>query len=62
MSEPTTCEAQRARLQRLGLRIHEQPSLTDIDTFDDAVAVAASAPQTLFARTLATVPASPVAA
>jgi hypothetical protein len=62
MSEPITCEVQRARLHRLGLRIHEQRSLTDIDTFDDAIAVAHEQPNTLFARALATVHPAPVAA
>ena len=37
----------------LGLRVHEQPALTDIDTFEDARAVAELAPRTLFARVLA---------
>jgi uncharacterized protein len=53
MSEPTTCAAQRERLRTLGLRVHEQPALTDIDTFEDARAVAELAPRTLFARVLA---------
>jgi hypothetical protein len=53
MSEPTTCDAQRARLKELGLAIHEQPLLRDIDTIDDAHAVAAQAPRTRFAAALA---------
>jgi hypothetical protein len=55
MSEPTTRDAQHARLRALGLHVHEQPSLTDVDTFDTAVEVAAQAPGTLFARALATI-------
>ena len=62
MSEPTTCALQRTRLLELGLRVHEQPELTDIDTFTDARVVAALAPQTLFARTLASELPIPVAA
>jgi uncharacterized protein len=53
MSEPATCAVQRERLRMLGLRIHEQPPLTDIDTFADAQTVAALAPGTAFARVLA---------
>jgi uncharacterized protein len=53
MSEPTTCEAQRARLERLGLMVHEQPSLRDIDTMKDAYLVAAEAPLSRFAEALA---------
>ncbi len=53
MSEPTTCAVQRERLRTLGLRVHEQPPLTDIDTFEDARAVAELAPWTQFARVLA---------
>lgn len=52
MSSPATAERQRARLRELGLRVRELPSLRDIDTYDDAVAVAASAPWTRFAATL----------
>jgi rSAM/selenodomain-associated transferase 1 len=56
MSAATTCALQRQRLLALGLRIHEQAPLTDVDTFADARAVAAASPATLFARTLAAVP------
>lgn len=62
MSEPSTCEVQRTRLKRLGLYVHTQRPLTDVDTFGTAVTVAARAPRTLFARTLATVRPTPVAA
>jgi rSAM/selenodomain-associated transferase 1 len=49
MSEPTTCAEQRARIEQLGLRIHQQRSLVDIDTVGDARAVADEAPATRFA-------------
>ncbi len=53
MSEPFTCSAQRQRLRQLGLTLHEQPQLLDVDTIDDAHAVARQAPGTLFAAALA---------
>ena len=52
MSSPETATRQRARLEELGLRVSELPVLRDIDTYDDAVAVAAAAPWTRFAATL----------
>ena len=52
MSSPETAARQRARLEELGLRVSELPVLRDIDTFDDALAVAAGAPWTRFAATL----------
>jgi rSAM/selenodomain-associated transferase 1 len=52
MSTAGTCAAQRARLAELGLRMAELPALRDVDTFDDATAVAALAPWTRFAATL----------
>ena len=52
MSSPHTAERQRARLAQLGLRVRELPALRDIDTYDDAVAVARGAPWTRFAATL----------
>ena len=52
MSSPHTLTAQRIRLRALGLSIGELPTLRDVDTFDDAVAVAAAAPGTRFARVL----------
>jgi rSAM/selenodomain-associated transferase 1 len=53
MSEPTTYRAQRARLKLLGLTVAELPPLRDIDTIDDARAVAIQAPHTAFAKALA---------
>jgi hypothetical protein len=53
MSEPTTYRAQRARLKLLGLSVAEQPALRDVDTIEDARAVAREAPHTAFARALA---------
>jgi rSAM/selenodomain-associated transferase 1 len=52
MSVPHTFAAQRARLRQRGLRVAELERLRDVDTFDDALAVAAAAPRTLFARRL----------
>jgi glycosyltransferase A (GT-A) superfamily protein (DUF2064 family) len=52
MSTAGTCAAQRARLVELGLRVAELPSLRDVDTWDDATAVAALASWTRFAATL----------
>jgi rSAM/selenodomain-associated transferase 1 len=52
MSTAGTGAAQRARLARLGLRTTELQQLRDVDTYDDAVAVAAQAPWTRFAATL----------
>jgi len=53
MSSATTGAAQRARLHELGLRVHEQPALRDVDTFEDACAVAREAPRSRFAAALA---------
>ena len=53
MSDPATCAVQHARLRALGLRTHELPELRDVDDIADARAVAALAPRTRFARTLA---------
>jgi uncharacterized protein len=55
MSEATTGLAQRARLAALGLRTAVLPPLRDVDTIADARAVAADAPATRFAATLATI-------
>jgi len=52
MSRLTTAARQRARLRQLGLATTELRALRDVDTFDDAVAVAALAPWTRFAATL----------
>ena len=53
MSEPTTGALQRARLTALGLTTTLLPTLRDVDTITDAHAVAATAPHTRFATTLA---------
>ena len=53
MSEPTTGAVQRERLRALGLQTRELPPLRDVDEIADALAVAAAAPATRFARTLA---------
>ena len=52
MSRRSTCAAQRRRLAELGLSVHEQPVLRDVDTFADAVAVARCAPRSRFALAL----------
>ncbi len=52
MSCESTWIRQRARLGQLGLRVHEQPQLRDVDTIEDARAVASVAPHTRFARAL----------
>lgn len=52
MSAPTTCRAQRARLRRLGLTVRDLPPLRDVDTIDDARAVALQASTTRFAQVL----------
>ena len=55
MSCDSTWISQRARLAELGLRVHDQPVLRDVDTIEDARVVACEAPHTRFARALATV-------
>jgi rSAM/selenodomain-associated transferase 1 len=52
MSTPHTASAQRDRLQQLGLTWVELPFLRDVDTFEDAVAVAASVPGSRFSAKL----------
>ncbi len=52
MSTAQTGAAQQARLSELGLRTARLGTLRDVDTFDDAVAVAALAPWTRFAAML----------
>jgi uncharacterized protein len=49
MSRPDTGARQRERLTALGLRTGRLPSHTDVDTWDDAVAVARSMPGGRFA-------------
>ncbi|MDQ6605556.1 MAG: TIGR04282 family arsenosugar biosynthesis glycosyltransferase [Actinomycetota bacterium] len=53
MSLASTLSSQRLRLRRLGLRIHELPQLRDVDTIEDARAVAGAAPASRFASALA---------
>ncbi len=55
MSLPTTLASQRSRLQGLGLRIHEQRRLRDVDTIEDARAVARETPGSRFAAALAAI-------
>ena len=55
MSQATTGVAQRVRLAELGLRTAVLPPLRDVDTIADARAVAADAPATRFAATLASI-------
>jgi uncharacterized protein len=52
MSTSETGAAQRVRLAELGLRTTFLPPLRDVDTIDDAGAVAAQAPGSRFARAL----------
>lgn len=51
MSSDRTGEAQRKRLDQLGLCTQELATLTDVDTIDDARRVATAHPATRFART-----------
>src|SRR5262249_4791074 len=53
MSADDTGAVQRARLRELGQATVMLPSLLDVDTYADAVTVAAQAPSSRFARTLA---------
>ncbi|HWF53305.1 MAG TPA: TIGR04282 family arsenosugar biosynthesis glycosyltransferase [Solirubrobacteraceae bacterium] len=55
MSCSSTCTAQRRRFRELELRVHEQPELRDVDTIEDARAVASAAPHTGFAQALAAI-------
>lgn len=55
MSHDSTLERQRARLAGLGLNVHEQVRLRDVDTIEDARAVALTAPHTRFAQALASI-------
>jgi hypothetical protein len=52
MSTPHTGDAQRARLHELRLCTAALPTLRDVDDFDDALAVARTAPGSRFAATL----------
>ena len=49
MSAATTCREQRARLHALGMQVQSQPRLRDVDTIEDARAVAREAPGSRFA-------------
>lgn len=49
MSRPDTCAAQLRRLESVGLRTALLPRLRDVDTIDDAAAVAGASPETEFA-------------
>jgi glycosyltransferase A (GT-A) superfamily protein (DUF2064 family) len=53
MSTPWTGRAQRRRLLERGRRVSSLPPLRDVDTIDDAWAVAAAAPDSHFATALA---------
>lgn len=53
MSTCETLSAQRSRLQALGVAVAQLECLCDVDTFEDAVRVAALAPGTRFAAKLA---------
>lgn len=53
MSTRATCAEQRTRLARLGMRVRDLPRMRDVDTFDDAVAVARDVPGTRFAAAVA---------
>ena len=53
MSTQETGELQRARLDELGLAVTELEHLRDVDTIEDARAVAAQRPGSSFGRTLA---------
>ena len=55
MSTPVTGAKQRARLSELGLRVHEQRRLRDVDTIHDAHAVARAVPGSRFATALASI-------
>jgi rSAM/selenodomain-associated transferase 1 len=53
MSSPATARRQRERLESLGMSVAGLQRLRDVDTFDDALRVAAMAPASRFARQLA---------
>jgi rSAM/selenodomain-associated transferase 1 len=53
MSTEHTCDQQHAQLRALGLRTRTLAPLRDVDDFHDALAVAATAPNTRFARAVA---------
>jgi glycosyltransferase A (GT-A) superfamily protein (DUF2064 family) len=53
MSQPDTGQRTLSALRDIGLRVSLLPALSDVDTMSDAVQVAAVAPTSRFARTLA---------
>jgi glycosyltransferase A (GT-A) superfamily protein (DUF2064 family) len=53
MSTERTLAAQRIRLRAIGLEVAQLETLRDVDTFSDALDVAARVPASRFARTLA---------
>jgi rSAM/selenodomain-associated transferase 1 len=55
MSSSRTGAVQRAQLAMLGLRPAILPPLRDVDTFDDALAVADGAPETRFAHAVSAI-------
>ena len=55
MSTPDTGAAQLARLAGAGLRVHQLPQCTDVDTPADAVIVARQIPRSRFAAALRTI-------
>ena len=55
MSTSTTWIRQRTRLSELGLHVHDQPLLRDVDTIADAQAVARDAPNSKFAAAFAAI-------
>jgi hypothetical protein len=61
MSTPRTGHAQAQRLGSLGLRCELLPVVRDVDTFADAIAVAAEAPGSRFAAEVTALPASQLA-
>ena len=53
MSCSNTWAKQRTRLRGLGLHVHDQPALRDVDTIEDARVVARQVPDSRFASALA---------
>lgn len=62
MSTAETGVHQRRRLEALGLRVADLRTMTDVDTFDDALAVAGAVPESRFAGAVRAVAAPPRAA
>lgn len=59
MSESYTYDAQHSRIEAAGLSIGDLDALRDVDTWADALAVAASVPTTRFGRAVNAIAASP---